>query len=164
MKNREGALRIFALTKESWNGQMVFAGQKLTEELRSLGEKLGVLDRVVEVDGPRNELLEALYSSASALLYPSRYEGFGWPIIEAQACGCPVVCSDHEPMSEVAGNGALTAPVEDEAAFARALLSLADFEKRAELSKRALQNAERFAAEKMIAQYIELYRSLGVTV
>ena len=164
MKNREGALRIFALTKDSWNGQMVFAGQKLTHALRSLGEELGLLDRLVEVEGPCNDLLEALYSSACALLYPSRYEGFGWPIIEAQACGCPVVCSDHEPMSEVAGDGALTAPVEDEAAFARALLSLSDPAERAHLSEKSLENAGRFRAENMIAQYVELYRSLGVPV
>lgn len=52
MKNREGVLRIFALTKENWNGQMVFAGQRLSPELRSLGKELGVLDRVVQVGGP----------------------------------------------------------------------------------------------------------------
>ncbi|HEY1583101.1 MAG TPA: glycosyltransferase family 1 protein, partial [Chthoniobacterales bacterium] len=120
MKNREGALRIFALTKSDWNGQMVFAGQRLTSQLRSLGEELGVLDRVVEVEGPGNDLLEALYSSAMVLLYPSRFEGFGWPIIEAQACGCPVICADRVPMSEIGGEAALTAPVEDEAALARA--------------------------------------------
>ena len=59
-------------------------------------------ERVVEIEEPSNELLEALYSSALVLLYPSRFEGFGWPIIEAQACGCPVICSDREPMSKSA--------------------------------------------------------------
>ena len=108
MKNREGVLRIFALTKNEWDGQLVFAGLGLTPELRSLGEMLGVLDRVVEVAGPDNDLLEALYSSAFALLYPSRFEGFGWPIIEAQACGCPVLCANREPMSEIGGDAALT--------------------------------------------------------
>ena len=73
------------------------------------------MDRVVEVEGPENELLEALYSSAMVLLYPSRFEGFGWPIIEAQACGCPVICGNREPMSEVGGEAALTAEVDDEA-------------------------------------------------
>ena len=164
MKNREGVLRIFALTKNEWNGQMVFAGQKLTPELRSLGKKLGVLDLVVEVAAPENELLEALYSSALVLLYPSRFEGFGWPIIEAQACGCPVICSDREPMSEVGGEAALTADVEDEAAMARALLRLTIPEERARWSEKSLRNAERFRAEDMIARYIELYRSLGAEV
>ena len=162
MKNREGALRIFALTKNEWNGQLVFAGQKLTPELRSLGKELGVLDRVVEVAGPDNDLLEALYSCAMALLYPSRFEGFGWPIIEAQACGCPVLCADREPMSEVGGEAAITHEVDDEAGFARAILQLTDPAERARWSARSLENVQRFAAEDMIAKYIALYRRLGV--
>lgn len=161
MKNREGALRIFALTKNKWNGQLVFAGQKLTPELCSLGEKLGVLDRVVEVAGPDNDLLEALYSCALALLYPSRFEGFGWPIIEAQACGCPVLCATREPMSEVGGAAALTQDVDDEAGFARSVLRLTDPTERALWSERSLENVKRFAAEDMIAKYVELYRKLG---
>lgn len=164
MKNREGALRIFALTKNDWNGQLVFAGQKLTPKLRSLGKELGVLERVVEVAGPDNELLEALYSSAMALLYPSRFEGFGWPIIEAQACGCPVLCADREPMSEVGGDAALTHEVDDEAGFARSVLRLTDPLERERWSERSLQNGQRFAAEDMIAKYIALYRSLGAPV
>ncbi len=164
MKNREGVLRIFALTKDDWNGQMVFAGQKLSPELRLLGKELGVLERVVEVEGPANELLEALYSSALVLLYPSRFEGFGWPIIEAQACACPVICSDREPMSEVGGAAALIAEVEDEPAMARALLRLTDPAERAAWSEKSLRNAERFRSEDMIARYLDLYRSLGVRV
>jgi glycosyltransferase involved in cell wall biosynthesis len=164
MKNRAGVLRIFALTKDDWDGQMVFAGQKLTPELRSLGEQLGVRDRVVELAGPDNELLEALYSSGLGLLYPSRFEGFGWPIIEAQACGCPVICSNREPMSEVGGDAALTAEVDDEPAMARALMQLTDPAERARWSEKSLRNAERFHAEEMIARYIELYRSLGARV
>jgi glycosyltransferase involved in cell wall biosynthesis len=164
MKNREGVLRVFALTKSNWNGQLVFAGQKLTTELRSLGEKLGVLERVVEVAGPTNELLEALYSSATVLLYPSRFEGFGWPIIEAQACGCPVICSNREPMSEVGGDAALTADVDDEPAMARALLQMSNPAERALWSAKGLRNAERFRAERMIERYIDLYRALGAPV
>lgn len=164
MKNREGVLRIFGLTKDRWDGQLVFAGQKLSPELRSLGQDLGISDRLIEIEGPPNELLEALYSRAVALLYPSRFEGFGWPIIEAQACGCPVICSDQEPMSEVGGEAALTGPVEDEAAMAQALLKLLDPAERAHWSEKSLRNAERFRAEVMIARYLELYRSLGAAV
>jgi glycosyltransferase involved in cell wall biosynthesis len=164
MKNRDGALRIFALTKDHWPGQMVFAGQKLTPELRSLGKELGVLGRVVEIEDPSNELLEALYSSALVLLYPSRFEGFGWPIIEAQSCACPVICANREPMSEVGGAAALTADVEDEPAFAQALLRLTDPGERARWSEKSLRNAERFQATEMIARYLALYRSLGARV
>jgi glycosyltransferase involved in cell wall biosynthesis len=164
MKNREGGLRIFALTKNDWPGQMVFAGQKLTPALHSLGKKLGVADRVIEVEEPSNELLEALYSSALVLLHPSRFEGFGWPIIEAQACGCPVVCSDREPMSEVGGDAALTGDVADEAATARAILRLTDPSEHARWSEKSLHNAERFQITEMIARYVALYRSLSAKI
>ena len=161
MKNREGVLRIFALTNTSWNGQLVFAGEKLSRQLRSLGKHLGVLDRVVEVEGPGSELLEALYSSALVLLYPSRYEGFGWPIIEAQACGCPVICANREPMSDVGGKAALTFPVENEEAMAKALLRLTNSAEHLHWSEKSLGNAQRFRTQEMIAEYIALYRSLS---
>jgi len=122
------------------------------------------MERVVEVEEPDNELLEALYSSALVLLYPSRFEGFGWPIIEAQACGCPVICSDREPMSEVGGAAALTANVEDEAAMAGALLRMTDPAERALWSEESLRNAERFRTDEMIERYVELYRALGAKV
>lgn len=163
-KNREGVLRIFARTKNDWEGLLVFAGQKLTPATRSLGQALGIDDRVVEVEGPSNEMLEALYSLALGLLFPSRFEGFGAPIIEAQACGCPVICADREPMSDVAGEGGLTAPVEDEAAMAAHLLRLLDPGERARWSERSLRNLERFRTDVMIKSYIDLYRSLGAPV
>lgn len=160
MKNREGGLRIFARTKNSWAGQMVFAGEKLTPALRSLGEELGVTERVIEVEDPSNELLEALYSSALVLLHPSRFEGFGWPIIEAQACGCPVICSDQEPMADIGGEAALTGNVADETFMADAILRMTDPNERARWSERSLRNAERFQVTEMIARYIEVYRNL----
>jgi glycosyltransferase involved in cell wall biosynthesis len=54
--------------------------------------------------------LQALYSVARAFLFPSLAEGFGWPLVEAQACGCPVVTTDEAPMNEVAGAAALYLP------------------------------------------------------
>ncbi len=89
-------------------------------------------------------MLEALYSTAMALLYPSRFEGFGWPIIEAQACGCPVICADREPMSEIGGEAALTHDVDDEAGFARSILQLADPAERARWSERSLAECRAF--------------------
>jgi glycosyltransferase involved in cell wall biosynthesis len=160
-KNREGVLRIFSRCKNEWNGALVFVGEPLTDSLRSLGRELGVADRIVELPEASNELLEALYNLATALLFPSSCEGFGWPIAEAQACGCPVICTDREPMTEVAGGAALTHPIEDEAGFAADLLRLTNPEERARWSAMALENAKRFSTERMISQYIELYRSLG---
>lgn len=160
-KNRDGVLRIFALAVRQWDGLVVFAGEPLTSELRELARTLGIANRVVEVDTPDNATLEALYNKATAMLYPSRFEGFGWPIIEAQACGCPVLCSDTGPMPEVGGAGALLRPVNDEGSFASDLLRLADAGQRALWRERAIENARRFNSTEMIAQYIEIYRRLA---
>jgi glycosyltransferase involved in cell wall biosynthesis len=160
-KNREAVLRIFARVAPKWSGFLVFAGDAASAELRDAARKLGVSDRVFDVPDASNEVLEALYNGATALLYPSTFEGFGWPIIEAQACGCPVICSDREPMREVSGDASLLRPVEDEEGFAADLLRLTSPEERAIWSERGLQNAKRYNRDEMIARYVELYRELS---
>jgi glycosyltransferase involved in cell wall biosynthesis len=160
-KNRDAVIRIFARTKEKWNGRLVFAGERLNDELTGLARQLGVSDRVIEIENPPGELLRALYNRATALLFPSRFEGFGWPIMEAQACGCPVLCSDTGPLPEAAGEAALLRDVADEAGFAADLISLTSPESRAAWSARSLRSAERFSPEKMISQYVTLYGRVG---
>lgn len=160
-KNREGVLRIFARCKDQWNGLLVFAGEPLPDTLRDLARQLAILDRIVEVPDATSELLEALYNSATALLFPSTCEGFGWPIVEAHACGCPVICTAREPMVEVAGKAGLTHELEDEAGFATDLLRLTDPAEWERWSAKALENAKRFSTARMISEYCELYRSLA---
>jgi glycosyltransferase involved in cell wall biosynthesis len=160
-KNREFALHLLARLAPEWPGRVVIAGEALTTSQRLLMHSLGVSDRVIEVQRPSHEVLEALYSRAHALLFPSRFEGFGWPIIEAQACGCPVVCSNTTSLPEVAGNGALIRDVDDEEGFVAAILSLRDPATRDELVRRGHENAKRFAPERMIEDYVSAYRSLA---
>jgi glycosyltransferase involved in cell wall biosynthesis len=159
-KNRAGVLRIFAKTKDQWNTQLVFAGDPIAE-LSADARVLGVTHRVVEIIAPDSELLEALYNRAHALLFPSRFEGFGWPIAEAQACGCPVLTSNRPPMNEVARDGALLRDVEDEDGFAEDLLHLRDPVLRKKYRVLGLENATRFSARKMAERYLALYRELG---
>src|SRR5947199_52923 len=82
--------------------------------MTSFASTLGITDRIVEIENAESETLEALYNRAVALLYPSTFEGFGWPIIEAQACGCPVICTGSGPMPEAAGEAGLFHNAEDE--------------------------------------------------
>jgi glycosyltransferase involved in cell wall biosynthesis len=160
-KNRECVLRAIAAIAARWSGKIVFAGQPLSAELRNLADELGLRERIVEVAKPSNELLEALYNGALALLFPSRFEGFGWPIAEAQACGCAVICSDREPLPEVAGDAAITCDADDHAAFGRAVTALArEPARRDELAARGLVNAERYRREAMIETFVSLYERL----
>lgn len=160
-KNREAVLRIFALCRPKWNGLLVIAGEPLSPALRWLARQLGITDRILELSAVPSELLEALYNGAVALLFPSTHEGFGWPIAEAQACGCPVLCADRAPMAEIAGPAGLIHRVDDEPGFAADLLRLTDPAERERWSAKSLENARRFSTTRMISEYRELYRSLA---
>ena len=161
-KNREGVLRIFAKVSREFNLRLVIAGEALNGNLIWLARKLQIEERVVQVAKPDRALVEALYNRAVCLLFPSRYEGFGWPPIEAQVCGCPVVASNIAPFAEILGDTAILAPVEDEMGMADAIQSLAsDHEFREQLRQRGFENVRaRFQTSRMIADYVSLYREL----
>ncbi len=162
-KNREGVLRIFAQAAEGTNLQLVFAGEALNEGLIRLAKELAVYDRVIQVVGPDVKVIEALYNRAVALLFPSRYEGFGWPPIEAQACGCPVVGSDIPPLLEVLRQTAELRSVQDESGMAEAIRRLALDEKfREQMRQHGFENIRsRFQALRMMDEYVSLYRELA---
>ena len=96
-------------------------------------------------------------------MFPSRYEGFGWPPIEAQACGCPVVASAIPPLVEVLGQSAGIRPLDDEDAMAACVHQLAtDEEYREQMRQRGLENVRsRFQTSRMMAEYVSLYRELA---
>jgi glycosyltransferase involved in cell wall biosynthesis len=162
-KNREGVLRVFAQVPAEINLQLVFAGAALHQDLIALAKELRVFDRVVQVVNPGVEMLKALYNRAVALVFPSRYEGFGWPPIEAQACGCPVVGSEIPPLVEILGQSAVLKPVQDEAGMAESICRIvADKEYRNQLRQRGLENVEaRFQTARMVSEYVSLYRMLA---
>jgi glycosyltransferase involved in cell wall biosynthesis len=162
-KNRDGVLRVFAIAAESADLQMIFAGAALNDELHALARNLGLKDRVVQVVDPSVETLEALYNRAVSLLFPSRYEGFGWPPIEAQACGCPVVASGIPPLAEILGPTASLHHVEDESGMADSLVRLVtDGVFRSGMRQRGLENVRtRFQTARMIGEYLSLYRKLA---
>jgi len=162
-KNRSGVLRIFAKAVRQWNGLLVLAGESPNQELLALADRLGIRQRVVAVPAPDNRTLEALYNGAMALLFPSRFEGFGWPIIEAQASGCPVICSNAGPLPEICGEGGIVCPLDDEDAFSAAILRFTHPRERDLWIRRGLDNATNFTTQRMIEGYLSLYREVEVT-
>ncbi len=109
-KNRDGVLALYARLrgKPRFVGfHLVFAGEELTPSMREFILQQDIGARVHVIRTPSPAILRALYCAAAALLFPSLQEGFGWPIVEAQACGCPVITSDREPMRSIGGGAAL---------------------------------------------------------
>jgi glycosyltransferase involved in cell wall biosynthesis len=120
-KNLERLIRAYASSRRDY--KLVLAGMRgfHTDAIEKLVAGLGVGDSV-KITGwlPRQELLR-LYARASAFVYPSLFEGFGMPVLEALAAGLPVACSQIPPLREVAGDAALFFDPLDEAAIATAL-------------------------------------------
>lgn len=118
-KNRPGAIEVFKRLDPSLNMHLVLAGPGPDEHLQQLQQDSGLAKRIVFVTDPDQELLTKLYRAATAFLFPSRYEGFGWPPLEAMAAGCPVVASDAGSIPEVIGTAGIIAPAADYDAMAR---------------------------------------------
>jgi glycosyltransferase involved in cell wall biosynthesis len=156
-KNRKVLIGMIYELKDDWDGLLVLAGAPLNTELHDLINELGVSDRILEINRPTDMEIIALYSSCEAMIFPSYSEGFGWPIIEAQACGAPVITSNKAPMmSEVGGKAALYADPDDASSFTDQLRKLKDTEFRKEVIHLGYANAKRFDFEQTMHQYIEL--------
>ena len=129
---------------------------------RRLAREQGVDEQCVRFIGFVDEADKpALYRGAVAFIFPSRYEGFGLPVLEALACGTPVVGSDAASIPEVVGNAGVLLPPDDAEGMAGALIQLAtDDGFRAELSRRALVQAARFSWERTAQETLAAYRDV----
>jgi len=160
-KNRTGVLAIYAALRRQTpitQLRLVLAGKPFSPELRQFIAKNNLSDHVIELTGLTNEQLRALYSRATALVFPSLYEGFGLPIIEAQACGCPVFTSHRAPMTEVGGSAAVYFdPTQPEQA---AQIIADSLDAREEQIAAGFENIKRFTTDRMINDYMQLYQSL----
>lgn len=128
--------------------QLVLAGQKgwLYEEIFAQVRELGLAERVILTGYVPDSDLGSLLSGALAFVFPSLYEGFGLPVLEAMACGTPVVCSDVSSLPEVAGDAALYVDPLDVGAMAQALYQIAvDAGLRRTLVGRGFQQVHRFS-------------------
>jgi glycosyltransferase involved in cell wall biosynthesis len=144
-KNREGALRIFSRLDPDLARSLVLAGPPPSAALRELANALGIESRVEWSVDPDDERLAEHYLCADALLFPSMYEGFGWPALEAMNFGLPVVASDSGSLPEVVGSGGFSLPVDDDAGFVATLERLlSSREQREEWTSRGKQQARRF--------------------
>ncbi len=131
------------------------AAQRLAGAL-GLGEQLLFLGPVTDAEAPY------LYNGASLFLWPSRYEGFGLPVLEAMACGVPVISSNASSLPEVAGEAARLLPPQDPAAWAEAAARiLRDRPLAREMRERGLEQAARFSWERSAAATLELYRAVA---
>lgn len=158
-KNRLGVLEIFyqlMLQLKPPEFHLVMVGQPMTGEMRQFIKNYNLTGKVIELVEIDHESLRCLYSAATFLLFPSFYEGFGWPIIEAQACGCPVFTSNRPPMNDVGGEAAIyIEPHNPKETAEKIIAHLPILET---VKSKGFINSQRFNVNKMIDQYIALYQ------
>jgi glycosyltransferase involved in cell wall biosynthesis len=162
-KNRDGVLNLFAdLAQRESNLSLLIAGKPPSGKHLARVQSFGLEKRVVFLGSVTDLELEACYRAAEFLLFPSLAEGFGWPIIEAQACGCRVAASDRQPLPEVGGASVVQLPlVQREACLVRLLhlLEEEESERQARIDH-GFENVRRFDPAVMLARYAALYREI----
>jgi glycosyltransferase involved in cell wall biosynthesis len=126
--------------------------------MKTFVQNRALSNRVTEALNISSSELMELYCNASALLFPSLEEGFGWPLLEAQACGCLVVTTGRPPMTEIAGDAAIYIdPSEPQKAAHRLSIVIHND---TDFREAGFKNLDRFNETKVTAQYMECYDEL----
>ncbi|MGC9505233.1 glycosyltransferase family 4 protein [Baaleninema sp.] len=165
-KNLHRAIEAFAKLPQSIDCEFWIAGsfdRRYTPQLQTQAVELGVSDRVKFLDYVKREDLPILTNQAIALVFPSLWEGFGLPVLEAMACGCPVIASNLASIPEVAGNAALLVDPYNSEAMAAAMGQVAaDDGLRSQLRQAGFERSRQFSWEKtgretarVLQQYVD---------
>ena len=168
-KNVKGLLTAYRAMRErpsfglSEMPPLVLAGRRgwLYDEIFARIAALKLEGSVHFVENAPNEDLIALYNAAALFVLPSFYEGFGLPVLEAMACGTPVVCSERGSLPEVAGDAALFVNPDDLDGLASAMgRALEDQPLRAQMRSKGLAQAARFSWERTARETLGIYKQL----
>ncbi|CAN5654931.1 glycosyltransferase family 1 protein [soil metagenome] len=159
-KNFHLALRGFALSRYGRDAEFVCAGAPLSSGELKLIHEAKLTGKVRSVPNPSVSRLHELYEQADMLLYPSSFEGFGLPILEAMALYCPVVASGTTAIPEIAGGAAVLLPELRSDAIAVAIDQAAEPARCLDLIRRGRLNALRYSWRSAAASYEELYHQL----
>ena len=163
-KNVETLIEAFAGLPRSLRGSydLILAGDFLRRrDLRELAARLGLEKQVVFTGVVSDQRLIELYQQATLFVFPSRYEGFGLPVLEAMACGCPVLSSNASSLPEVAGDAAILLDPMDVEGFTREMVRvLSDSDLRRDLREQGLARAAQFSWDRTARETIAVYRAL----
>lgn len=160
-KNIPGLIAAYREVAASVPHDLVLVGAEgwLTEGIHATIQAAGLGNRIKLTGFVPDGDLPGWYGAADAFVFPSLYEGFGLPVLEAMACGTPVVTADNSSLAEVAGDAALLVDASDTAGLAGALLRIVDDESlRTDLRARGLARSATYAWQRTAAQTAAVYR------
>ena len=161
-KNVELLIRAYARWRPGNSGapKLVIAGARgwYYEQIFRTAEAMGLTGDVLFPGYVAPEELPLLYNAAGLFVYPSLFEGFGLPVLEAMACGTPVICSNVSSLPEVAGDAALLVAPDDEGGLAETMLrAWEDRALRLDMAARGLSRARSFTWERTAFQTVQTY-------
>jgi glycosyltransferase involved in cell wall biosynthesis len=164
-KNLPRLIQAFSRVRKCIPQKLVLAGPDgwMIEEVNAAISASGIGDRIARVGyvASVNDIA-AFYSAADAFLFPSLYEGFGLPLLEAMKCGCPVVCANNSSLPEVAGEAALYVDAEDVDALAAAIeKAAADDAVRQDLAAKGRIQVTKFSWASCADETAAIYRRLA---
>lgn len=149
---------FYELKKEEIPHKLVFTGKNSNKKIYNLIQRLGLQKHIIFLGYVESEDLPALYNGADLFVYPSLYEGFGLPPLEAMSCGCPVVASNTSSLPEVVGDGGIMVDPYDVDELANAMHRvLTNDWLRINLIRRGLKRAKMFSWEKCAKETLEVY-------
>ncbi|MDD1720249.1 MAG: glycosyltransferase family 4 protein [Methanoregulaceae archaeon] len=164
-KNLVGLLRAFRILRDGGIGHRLVVtgglGWRYKEIFSTIRELHLEKDVILTGYIPGSDL-PGVYSAAEVMVYPSLYEGFGFPPLEAMACGCPVVTSNVSSLPEIAGDVAVMVDPRDAGAIAAEIRRLLDDESiRRYISRKGIERAAGFTWEKCVKETMGVYREVG---
>lgn len=172
-KNRTGVIEIYNTWRSASQRSLplIMAGKKPDPKLRRCYEESPYRNDIHPVVDLADDVIPFVFAGAELFIFPSLAEGFGWPIVEAMACGCPVITTDARPMTEVAGGAAFLIPIgpdttvlnaswkEDGARLIEEVLHLTP-DARRKIIDAGLINAKRFDTDKALDLIEGIYQDV----
>jgi glycosyltransferase involved in cell wall biosynthesis len=170
-KNREGVIEMYDAWRalETSNLPLLLIGAPPSEQIKKLIERSRYQGDIHVIIGLEDDVVKKAYAGATVFLFPSLAEGFGWPIAEAMASGCPVITTNVAPMTEVAGSAGYLIPrrtTQDLSGWAQCaanviqkVVELPDYE-RNEVVEAGIKNAKKFDAETALDQIENIYNNI----
>ncbi|SDD62397.1 Glycosyltransferase involved in cell wall bisynthesis [Mucilaginibacter pineti] len=169
-KNRVGVIDIYNAYRKNYESALplLMIGSPPVSEIVAAFNKSAFKNDIHLLTGKDDEFVRSAYAAASVFIFPSLAEGFGWPIAEAMASGCPVVTTNQAPMTEVAGDAAFLVPAmpydeADRQSWAEAASAVLnnvismDEDERAKVISKGLLNVKRFDTQEAINEIESIY-------
>jgi len=170
-KNRKGVIKIFNSWRETFNHNfpLIMIGPEPTNALLTLQEKSKYKDDIHFFSNVIDEDLKLAYQGATVFLFPSLEEGFGWPIAEAMASGCPVITTGEAPMNEVGADACFYIPrlvaneslswQKNAAQVLNSVVELSEIDRQA-IIKKGIENSKRFNTQKNLNNIELVYKQI----